>query len=177
MAELIRLTGIKSGVLSRIGNNKQEPGAEILAKIALNTDINIHWLVTGQGAMIPFSEGEVLEIAADNQGTYRTTRNAVSLKTVRPLDESHADADLREMIEYALDILQSNDKKTRDALKSNLIAFKESLEKDRRAEEREKEYERRSLEKKRRIEALERDVDALKKVLNPADPPAGVKEG
>jgi len=49
--ELARLIRISQGSLSDIENNKSLPSADTLAKIYLNTDINVIWLLTGTGAM------------------------------------------------------------------------------------------------------------------------------
>jgi transcriptional regulator with XRE-family HTH domain len=50
--ELAKLISISQGSLSDIENNKSLPSAETIAKIYLNTNINIIWLLIGKGAMI-----------------------------------------------------------------------------------------------------------------------------
>ncbi len=49
--ELAKLISISQGSLSDIENNKSLPSADTIAKIYLNTNINIIWLLTGRGAM------------------------------------------------------------------------------------------------------------------------------
>ena len=50
--KLSDITGVPHGSLSDIKNGKREPGAKILEKLIRNTDINAHWLLTGEGPMI-----------------------------------------------------------------------------------------------------------------------------
>ena len=49
--ELAKLISISQGSLSDIENNKSLPSADTLAKIYLNTNINLIWLLIGRGAM------------------------------------------------------------------------------------------------------------------------------
>jgi transcriptional regulator with XRE-family HTH domain len=49
--ELAKLISISQGSLSDIENNKSLPSADTIAKIYLNTNINIIWLLIGRGAM------------------------------------------------------------------------------------------------------------------------------
>lgn len=46
-----KLLGISQGSLSGLENNKSKPSAETLANLVLHTDINMKWLLTGQGSM------------------------------------------------------------------------------------------------------------------------------
>lgn len=46
------ILGISQGSLSDIENEKTFPSADTMQKIALNTDINLHWLLTGKGSLI-----------------------------------------------------------------------------------------------------------------------------
>jgi transcriptional regulator with XRE-family HTH domain len=48
------IIGISQGSLSDIENEKTFPSADTLKKIVKNTDINAHWLLTGEGS--PLSE-------------------------------------------------------------------------------------------------------------------------
>ena len=49
--QLAKLISISQGSLSDIENNKSQPSAETISKIHLHTDINIVWLLIGQGSM------------------------------------------------------------------------------------------------------------------------------
>ncbi len=49
--ELAELIDISQGSLSDIENNKSLPSADTIAKIHINTNINIIWLLIGQGPM------------------------------------------------------------------------------------------------------------------------------
>ena len=49
--ELAELIDISQGSLSDIENNKSLPSADTIAKIYLNTNINIIWLLIGHGPM------------------------------------------------------------------------------------------------------------------------------
>jgi len=53
------LIGISHGSLSGLENNKSKPSAETLASICLNTDLNIYWLLTGEGPMLRDPEIEL----------------------------------------------------------------------------------------------------------------------
>ena len=46
------IIGISQGSLSDIENEKTFPSADTLQKIVRNTDINVQWLLTGEGSII-----------------------------------------------------------------------------------------------------------------------------
>ena len=50
--------GISQGSLSDIENEKTFPSADTLQKIIQNTDINAHWLLTGEGPILREMKGE-----------------------------------------------------------------------------------------------------------------------
>lgn len=50
--EIAKSIGISSGSLSDIENDKISPSAKTLAKISRYTDINLYWLLTGEGPML-----------------------------------------------------------------------------------------------------------------------------
>jgi transcriptional regulator with XRE-family HTH domain len=50
--DFTRITGISSGTLTGIEKNGNSPSAESLGKIARTTDLNIDWLLTGEGEML-----------------------------------------------------------------------------------------------------------------------------
>ncbi|QPJ64628.1 MAG: helix-turn-helix transcriptional regulator [Candidatus Nitrohelix vancouverensis] len=55
--ELAKLINISQGSLSDIENNKSLPSADTIAKLYKYTNINIIWLLTGQGAMKKGKQG------------------------------------------------------------------------------------------------------------------------
>jgi transcriptional regulator with XRE-family HTH domain len=52
------MIGISQGSLSDIENEKTFPSADTLKKIIHNTDINAHWLLTGEGSISREINGE-----------------------------------------------------------------------------------------------------------------------
>lgn len=52
LVEISKILGVSQGSLSEIENDKSLPSAKTLASLCLNTQINIYWLLTGQGLMI-----------------------------------------------------------------------------------------------------------------------------
>jgi len=50
--ELALIIGIEQGTLSKIKLGKTQPHAKTIEKIIRNTDINAHWLATGEGEML-----------------------------------------------------------------------------------------------------------------------------
>ena len=63
--EFSKLLGISQGALSGLENKKSKPSSDTLANFYKNTDINIVWLLTGEGEMIrkPEKEGYVAKDA------------------------------------------------------------------------------------------------------------------
>jgi len=51
-SDFTRITGVLSGTLTGIEKHGASPSAETLEKIARNTDMNIDWLLTGEGEML-----------------------------------------------------------------------------------------------------------------------------
>jgi transcriptional regulator with XRE-family HTH domain len=50
--KLSDITGIGRSTLSELGKGIQEPSSETLLKLIRKTDINLNWLLTGDGSMI-----------------------------------------------------------------------------------------------------------------------------
>ena len=50
-ADLAKSTGLTNGYISKLLRNERIPGAEILEKIHKATNVNIRWLLTGEGEM------------------------------------------------------------------------------------------------------------------------------
>jgi len=55
--EFSRMLDISQGSLSGLENNKSKPSAETLANLVLHTDIDLKWLLTGDGLMF-INEGD-----------------------------------------------------------------------------------------------------------------------
>jgi transcriptional regulator with XRE-family HTH domain len=109
--KLSDITGVPHGSLSDIKNGKREPGAKILEKLIRNTDINAHWLLTGEGPMIrPESASSPNDqIAPDLRGGYNGT------------------PELLRMIESLKAVMTSKNEMMKAALKSSLIAFESTV--------------------------------------------------
>lgn len=57
--QLADIIGISQGSLSELENGKREPSGKVFYGIAKNTDIDLNWLITGEG---PKRQNEVPEI-------------------------------------------------------------------------------------------------------------------
>jgi transcriptional regulator with XRE-family HTH domain len=69
------IIGISQGSLSDIENEKTFPSADTLQKIIQNTDINAHWLLTGEGSLLREIKGKEEE----------------AIQTLHSLIQSHTD--------------------------------------------------------------------------------------
>ena len=49
LVQFANLIGISHGSLSSLENNRSKPAAETLSNLCLHTDIDIEWLLTGEG--------------------------------------------------------------------------------------------------------------------------------
>lgn len=133
-ADLARITGIKSGPISLFCNNKRDPGAEQLALIASFTDLNIHWLVTGEGPMLRYDYDVTGEPVNDGPGLYQIGKGSQE-KQVLPMCSGDPvvgeicmtvmsmPSEARVLVKMAAEILSSDDRITKDALTTNLVAF------------------------------------------------------
>ena len=81
------IAGISQGSLSDIENEKTLPSADTMQKIARNTDINPHWLLTGEGSIIRAITG----------------KEEKSISTLHELIQSYPD--FRELCEQFIDVL------------------------------------------------------------------------
>jgi transcriptional regulator with XRE-family HTH domain len=63
--ELAQLIEISQGTLSGIENNVSAPRADTFQKIVLHTDLNVAWLLTGNGEMLIGSEKNTAEREPD----------------------------------------------------------------------------------------------------------------
>ena len=111
VTELAKIIGISHGSLSDIKNGKTLPRADTLEKIVRNTDINAHWLLTGEGPMLRTESDSI--VPSNNFGSGRALY----------IDDP-------EILRYAEDlvrILKSDDKITKAAITINIDAFRVSV--------------------------------------------------
>jgi len=111
VGELARIIGISQGSLSEIKNEKSEPRADTLEKVVRNTDINAHWLLTGEGPMIK---------GPDHTG--ETPASDIELKL------RSAKAGIKTLVGDLIDILESDDVVMKTAITENIKAFKVSVD-------------------------------------------------
>lgn len=91
--ELAKLINISQGSLSDIENNKSLPSADTIAKLYKYTNVNIIWLLTGQGPvkkLTPSEDGEVGAEAMEPYGQDQSLKELIE-KVVRIYH--HGDAD------------------------------------------------------------------------------------
>ncbi|NLT24665.1 MAG: helix-turn-helix domain-containing protein [Syntrophorhabdus sp.] len=109
VAELARIIGIAQGSLSEIKNEHSEPRADTLEKIVRNTDVDAHWLLTGEGSMIRSTQ-------TIEEGDTPLTR----LRSVKPGTQA--------LVSDLIDILESDDAIMKTAITENIKAFKISVD-------------------------------------------------
>lgn len=87
--QLAKLIKISQGSLSDIENNKSLPSADTIAKLYQHTNLNIIWLLLGNGSMERGSDGgfavddaEMVQEATQEYGDDRKLREAIE-KVVR----------------------------------------------------------------------------------------------
>ncbi|VAX27472.1 hypothetical protein MNBD_NITROSPINAE05-842 [hydrothermal vent metagenome] len=102
--ELAKLISISQGSLSDIENNKSLPSADTIAKIYMNTSINIIWLLTGRGAMKK-------EDASDN--------NLAASMVYEEAEEYGQDPKLKELMKMLVRIYNQGDPEK----KAHLVGF------------------------------------------------------
>jgi len=105
--ELAKLISISQGSLSDIENNKSLPSADTLAKLYQYTNINIAWLLTGQG---PMKKGEGETVVGE--------ANEMVNEEMAPYGQ---DQTLRELIQKLIRIYSRGDSEKRAHLKGFLI--------------------------------------------------------
>lgn len=132
--------GYTPGALSKIESGINKPSKKLI-KIICDIDwpghgyVNRDWLLTGKGKI--FKE----------QG-YPGTENLSVREIISPI----YNPELKNIIDAVVEIMTSDDKITKDALKQNIIAFQQSVRNN------------------KKINKLERDIEVLKSVLNPKNP-------
>lgn len=65
-AKLANQLGISSVVLNRYFKDKTNPSSEFLGKLALNYNININWLLNGEGKMFYSGDEDMMTLNGDN---------------------------------------------------------------------------------------------------------------
>lgn len=108
--DFAHIIGISPGSYSEIKNGKTSPRADTLEKIIRNTEIDAHWLLTGEGPMIRSTGDETAEKVLTG---YKATH---SLKP-----------EVQLLVSDLLDILESDDVVMKTAIASSIKAFKESV--------------------------------------------------
>jgi len=110
------LLNISQGALSGLENSKSKPSSDTLANFYKNTDINIGWLLTGEGEMIRNPENKV-EVA-ENTPIYN--------KEEKPAEDAAADEELKNKLIQTQDKLISQ-MELIDQLKNRLAETEEKL--------------------------------------------------
>jgi len=113
------LLSISHGALSGLENDKSKPSSDTLINICKNTDINIVWLLTGEGEMTRRPETEKEPQPPDQPPLYK----------VGVLDEDPKVADL---LEAAARVLKSGKQVAFDALERNIRYFDHAIKTENR---------------------------------------------
>lgn len=113
LEQLAEIAGISQGALSDIKNNKRDPRGDTIAKLVRNTDINAHWLLTGEGPMI----------RTGGDSGILSNGIPVSLQAVYIEDPK-----MRQLVLDLTKILKSDDTVMKIAITNNIEAFSESVD-------------------------------------------------
>lgn len=97
--ELARILKISQGSLSDIENNKSLPSADTIAKFHAYTNINILWLLTGEGA---------------------NTKEGIASTATHEMNTINVKGDLETLIERLIKIYNTGDLRTKALLKGFL---------------------------------------------------------
>lgn len=97
--ELAKILKISKGSLSDIENNKSLPSADTIAKFHTNTNINILWLLTGEGPI---------------------TKEGIALTATQDLDIKNVETDLEMMVAKLMRIYNTGDSEKKALLKGFL---------------------------------------------------------
>jgi len=114
LEQLAEIAGISQGALSDIKNNKRDPRGDTIAKLVRNTDINAHWLLTGEGPMIRTGGGSGIL----SNGIIGSPVQAVYID----------DPKIRQLVLDLTKILKSDDTVMKIAITNNIEAFSESVD-------------------------------------------------
>ena len=104
LLDVKKLIGVSQGSLSDLENDKSLPSAGTLTQLHLKTDLNIGWLLTGEGS-VSRNDGK-----AKRKPVYETA-HLIALQ----------DKNLREMVNTLIQIYQEGGKSKKALLKSFLI--------------------------------------------------------
>lgn len=104
-ADLAKIIGISQSSLSELENQKALPSADTIAKLHHHTDLNVIWLLTGEGPISKkeFSSEVNLPFSAEGENSYGQ------------------DQGLKELIETLISIYKSKTPETVDLVKEFLI--------------------------------------------------------
>lgn len=116
LKQLAKRLGIQHGAISQLETNKTNPSAKTLESYCKHTDINVEWLLTGEGSMIR-SIGTVEE----NDNSLARFR---SVKT-----------EIQALVGDLIDILESDDLIVKTAITESIKAFKISVDRKAKLEE------------------------------------------
>jgi transcriptional regulator with XRE-family HTH domain len=139
--------GISQNYLSQLIRNVSEPSDVIITAIVHRYNVDERWLRTGEGDMV----------AATEQRADRGDRGRRGEYAARSGDPP----DLADLISALVEVMRAEtpeDEGIKAALRTNLVQFRVDVRNN------------------KKIARLERDMDAMKKILNPADPPGEAKE-
>jgi len=113
LKQLAERLGIQHGAISQLETNKTNPSAKTLESYCKHTDINIEWLLTGEGTMIrSVSDASSKEAPVVFRG-----------RGTRPVK-----ADVQALVNDLIDILESDDAVMKTAITENIKAFKVSVD-------------------------------------------------
>jgi transcriptional regulator with XRE-family HTH domain len=110
-----QMLGISHGSLSELENNINNPSADTLASLVRYTDINIVWLLSGEGDMTVSKP-----LAHDRL----QVNDETPVKYIIPAD----DPDVSHLLDQAAEVLRSNNKTIKTALAANIKSFHRSME-------------------------------------------------
>jgi len=131
--ELAAMIGLSQGSLSDIKNGKTQPHADTIEKIVRNTDINAHWLATGEGTMLraKLAVGQDVKImVAEGADVYATDRCAGDA-TCKKLCKTYlgtGNQEVKDMLSMVVDVLSSGNKDIITSLRFNLITLRQAAE-------------------------------------------------
>lgn len=112
VTDFSNMIGVSQGTLSGLENDKSKPSADTLANLVRNTDINIGWLLTGEGQIDTKQQLGLIE----NQKTQS-----------RP-EQSFDSLGMAEGMSLLAKIYSSGDTTYVRAINANLAAFGEAID-------------------------------------------------
>jgi transcriptional regulator with XRE-family HTH domain len=133
------------------------------------TQTHLSQVETGVASPGPGLIARIADTFKVNSEWLRTGKGSMfrgDIEATPTVNESHAPYNvspfpphIQELLAAAAEILLSDDEIIKTALKTNIVAFRHAISCD------------------KDIKVLKREVEALKTIINPIEPPGGVKEG